>query len=273
MNDNASNPNLEWKKGSFGEQEKLTLKTNIKQAVEYNAKKDEVTKTPKPIAADLPQGLKRIRNKIKNFDEDDDEDENGQIVIDPLMQAPNNSLLNALHEDEKKMLKQQETNNLIKQQLEVEKVGTINLANNMARQAGFKGLKKATVQESLMNNTISPDRLKETIKKEFKNELKSGNKNWSELSDKDLLNLMEGVNKIKSIGGKESLSMLKDMDVKEVAEYGKEKNNEMKIARTICEKTGRKECKVPKKEKQQVEKNMVKNINLNQKLVQDRERS
>lgn len=273
MNDNTSNPNLEWKKGSIGEQEKLTLKTNVKKAVEYNAKKDEVTKTPTPLPASLPQGLKKIRNKIKSIDEEDDEEDNGQIVLDPLSMPTNSSLLNALHEDEKKMLKQQETNSLIKQQLEVEKVGTINLANNMARQAGFKGLKKETIHQGLMDNSISPDKLKQTLKKEFKNELKSNNKNWSELSDKDLLDLMKGVNKIKSIGGKESLSVLKDMDVKEVAEYGKEKNNEMEIARTICEKTGRKECKIPKKEKQKVEKTMVKNKNINQKMVKDRDRS
>lgn len=63
--------------------------------------------------------------------------------MDPsLQEMSNSSLLNALHEDEKKLLKQQETNSIIKQQLETEKVGTISLANNMARQAGFTGLKK-----------------------------------------------------------------------------------------------------------------------------------
>lgn len=273
MNNNVSNPNLEWKKGTIGEQEKLTLKTNVKKAVEYNAKKDEIIKTPAPLPADLPQGLKKIRNKIKNIDEEDDEEDNGQIVIDPLSLAADNSLLNALHEDEKKMLKQLETNNLMKQQLETEKVGTISLANNIARQAGFKGLKKSTIREGLADNTINPEKLKETLKKELKNEIKDNNKNWSELSDKDLINLMEGVNKIKTIGGKDSLGVLKDMDVKEVAEYGREKNNELEIARTICEKTGRKECKVPKKEKKEVEKTMVKNKNINRKVVQDRDRS
>ena len=92
MNDNASNPNVEWKKGSFGEQEKLTLKTNIKKAVEYNAQKDDTGKAARPLSANLPQGLKKIRNKIKNLNEEDDEEDNGQIVLDPLeLASANNS--------------------------------------------------------------------------------------------------------------------------------------------------------------------------------------
>lgn len=273
MSDKPSNPNMEWKKGSVGEQEKITLKTNVAKAVEYNAQKDNLNAAPAPLPADLPKGLKRIRNKIKGVFDEEEEDE-GQIVVDPLMQIQgSSSLINALHDDEKKFLKQQENTSLINQRLEVEKISTINLANNMARQAGFKGLKAETVRQSVMENNISPNKLNETLKKEFKNELKINNK-WNKLSDKDLVNLMEGVNKIKSIGGKESLSLLRDMDVKEVVAAGKEDKNDMKIARTICEKTGRKEChSKDKREKFQAEKALVKNQSANKNFAQERERS
>ena len=272
MSDNASNPNVEWKKGSIGEQEKLTLKVNVKKAVEYNAQKDSVFKSPAAMSANLPQGLKRIRNKIKNFDDDEDEDDNGQLVIDPLAQQ-GNSLLSALHDDEKKMLKQQETNSIIQQQLDVEKVNTIAVANNMAKQAGFNGLKKETIQQGLMDNSINPNKLKQTIQKDFSKEVKATKKDWSELSDNDLLNLMEGVNKIKSIGGKKNASMLKEMDIKEVIDIGREKNNDMDVAHTICEKTGRKDKKATPKEQQKTEKKMVKEQKVNRKLIQDRERN
>lgn len=274
MSDKPSNPNVEWKKGGVGEQEKITLKTNVAKAVEYNAQKDNFNISSTPLPADLPKGLKKIRNKIKGvFDEDEDEDE-GQIVIDPLMQMQGgSSLMNALHDDEKKFLKQQDTNSLIKQQLEVEKIGAINLANNMARQAGFKGLKVQTIRRSIMENNITPNKLQDTLKKEFKNELKIDNK-WNKLSDKDLQNLMQGVNKIKSIGGKESLDLLRDMDVKEVVAAGKDENNDMKIARTICEKTGRKEChSKDKREKLQAEQALIKNQNNNKNFAKERERS
>ena len=86
---------------------------------------------------------------------------------------------------------------------------------------------------------------------------------------------MEGVHKIKSIGGKDTKDMLKKMDIKEIVEAGHEEKNDMKVARTICEKTGRKECKTNKQkpEKDAAEKEMLKNRKVNQKFAQDRERS
>ena len=67
MTDKDTNPNIEWKKGSIGEQEKITRKTNIKQAVEYEAKKDSVFKTTPPKPNDLPVGLKKIQKTGLNF--------------------------------------------------------------------------------------------------------------------------------------------------------------------------------------------------------------
>lgn len=276
MDDKPSNPNIEWKKGGFESQEKLTLKTNVAKAVEYDAKKkDKIFANPTPLPADLPKGLKKIRKKIRDvYDDEDDEDE-VQIVVAPL--EDNNSLLNALHDDEKKFLKQQETDNIIKQQLDIEKINSINLAEKMAVQAGFKGLKKETIQNSLNENTITPLKLQDTIKKEFKTEIKVGKNQWNELSDKDLMNLMEGVHKIKTIGGKDSLKALKGMDAKEIVEAGKDAHDDkkdMEIARTICEKTGRKDCKAkPKKkeEKETPEMQMVKNQKVNKAFAKERD--
>lgn len=277
MDDKPSNPNIEWKKGGFESQEKLTLKTNVAKAVEYNAKKDKLSVSPTLLPADLPKGLKKIRKKIRDvYDEDEDEDET-QIVAAPL--EDNNSLLNALHEDEKKFLKQQETNNIIKQQLDIEKINTVNLAANMAKQAGFSGLKKETVQSTLNENTIDTKKLNETLKKEFASEIKVGKNKLSNLSDKELLDMMHGVHKIKTLGGKDSLKALKKMDAEELAAIGKEsKDNDekedVKAARTICEKTGRKDCKTPpkkKEEKETPEMIMVKNQKVNKNFAKERD--
>ena len=83
---------------------------------------------------------------------------------------------------------------------------------------------------------------------------------------------MEGVNKIKSIGGKDADAALKNMDMKEVSEQGQEKNNDLKVARTICKKTGRSDDKSTKKEKLETEKKMVKDQDFNRKIIQDRDR-
>ena len=37
MNEESSNPNIEWKKPGFDFNEKITLKTNVRKAVEYEA--------------------------------------------------------------------------------------------------------------------------------------------------------------------------------------------------------------------------------------------
>lgn len=274
MSDNNANPNIEWKKTTFGEQEKLTRKTNIKQAVEYEAKKDSVFKTTPPKPNDLPAGLKKIQKKIRSLDEEDDDEDNMQIVADPLLMEQNNSsLYNALHEDEKKILQQQETNNTIRLQLETEKKAAVNLADNMAKDAGFKGLKKETMRRSLNENSITPQKTTKTLQTEFKKELKQTDKNWSKLSDKELVDLMQGVNKIKGIGGKEGDKAFKQMDVKEIVEIGKEKNNDKQVARTICEKTGRKEVKKDKKKAKAEQTQMLKEKYVHAKMAQDRERS
>ena len=274
MTDKDTNPNIEWKKGSIGEQEKITRKTNIKQAVEYEAKKDSVFKTTLTKPNDLPVGLKKIQKKIRSLGEEDDDEDNMQIVADPLlMEQNNNALYNALHEDEKKILQQQETNNTIRLQLETEKITAVNLANNMAKEAGFKGLKKETMRQSMNENAINPQKTTKTLQSEFKKELKTTDKNWTKLSDKELVDLMQGVNKIKSIGGKEGEKAFKEMDAKEIVEIGKEKNDDKKIARTICEKTGRKEIKKDQKRAKAAQNQMLKEKYINAKLAQDRERS
>ena len=273
MTDEDTNPNIEWKKTTIGEQEKITRKTNIKQAVEYEAKKDNVFKTTPLKPNDLPVGLKKIQKKIRSLDEDDEDDDNVQIVADPLLMAQNNSsLYNALHEDEKQVLMQQETNNTIRLQLETEKKTAVNMADNLVRNAGFKGLKKETIRRSMNENTISPQKINKTLQNEFKKELKGKNKDWENLSDKELVELMQGVNKIKEIGGKKSEKTFQEMDMKEVIEVGKEKNNDKKIARTICEKTGRKEVKKDKKKAKAAQNQMLKEKYINAKLAQDRER-
>lgn len=275
MTDNDElNSNIEWKKGSIGEQEKITRKTNVNQAIEYDAKKDNVFKTTTTKPHDLPLGLKKIQKKIRQIDDEEEDDDNVQIVADPLlMEQSGNSLYNALHEDEKKSLIQRETNNTIRLQLETEKISAVSRADNMAKNAGFKGLKKETIRQSLNENSISTNKTKKTIQNEFKTELKKNNKSWNKLSDKELINLMQGINKIKEIGGKDSDKTFKEMDAKEIIDVGKDKENDKKIARTICEKTGRKEIQKDKKKAKAAQNQMLKEKYINKKLAQDRERS
>ena len=271
MADKISNPNIEWKKTDIGEQEKLSRRIDLVKATEEEAKKDSFAAKAPVQPKDLPIGLKKIKKKIRSLDDEEDEEEY-QIVADPLlMEANNNSLFAALNEDEKKILKQQETNDIIKQQLQTEKLSAINAANNLAKQAGFNGLKKETFRQSTDNYDISANKMQDTLKKEFKKDINKKS-DWSKLDDKELLELMQGINKIKEFEGTESNESLKDMDVKDVIAIGKNKKNDKKIARTICEKTGRKTFRDHKKDKKQEEKQLLLNKNKNKNYARDRER-
>ena len=82
MEDNSSNPNIEWKKPGFGSSEKLSLKVNTKEAVLYDAKKKNGLQKSNPLTpADLPAGLKKIRKKIKDVFDEDEEDENDSVFV------------------------------------------------------------------------------------------------------------------------------------------------------------------------------------------------
>ena len=129
------------------------------------------------------------------------------------------------------------------------------------------------MRQSMNENAINPQKTTKTLQSEFKKELKTTDKNWTKLSDKEFVYLMQGVNKIKSIGGKEGEKAFKEMDAKEIVEIGKEKNDDKKIARTICEKTGRKEIKKDQKRAKAAQNQMLKEKYINAKLAQDRERS
>lgn len=271
MTDDDTNPNIEWKKDNIGEQERFSRKIDVQKAVENDAKKDSFVKKAPVQPKDLPLGLKKIQKKIRSLDDEDD-DENVQFIVDPLlMNQSTNSLYNALNEDERKILKQNETNDLIKQQLNTEKLSAVNTANNLVKKAGFSGLKKDTLRQSINDINISPKKIQQTLQQEFKKDLKKTNE-WEKLDDKDLLNLMQGINKIKQFDGKESKQTIKDLEIKEVVEIGKNADKDKKAAQTICEKTGRNKFHTDKDQKKNEEKILINNKNKNKAFAKDRER-
>ena len=113
MNEESSNPNIEWKNPGFDFNEKATLKTNVRKAIEHELKNKNggLHKSYTPSPAELPKGLKKIRKKIKDVFDDEDEDEDDyQISALEMMNLFDNDgeLLNALQDNEKKFLQQNE---------------------------------------------------------------------------------------------------------------------------------------------------------------------
>ncbi len=247
MTDNSSNPNIEWKKSGFGTTEKLSLKINAREAIKYNAKNKNVIQTNNPLTpADLPAGLKKIRKKIKDvFDEDEDEDE---IIIATPVQSlqESNSLYNALNDEEKKILKQQETLQNIKMQQDAGKLEALSLAAHALQEQGVEGLSQQTVARVMQDAAPMNKSLENLVKKDLVKGLKLKDEN---LSEGRYIQILRGINNLKRAGG---LKAVEGLSLREVERASDEKQ----VAKVLLEKTGRKE---PKK-KRQIEKQIDKKL-------------
>ena len=247
MTDNSSNPNIEWKKSGFGTTEKLSLKINAREAIKYNAKNKNVIQTNNPLTpADLPAGLKKIRKKIKDvFDEDEDEDE---IIIAAPVQSlqESNSLYNALNDEEKKILKQQETLQNIKMQQDAGKLEALSLAAHTLQEKGVEGLSQQTVARVMQDAAPMNKSLENLVKKDLVKGLKLKDEN---LSEGRYIQILRGINNLKRAGG---IKAVEGLSLREVERASDEKQ----VAKVLLEKTGRKE---PKK-KRQLEKQIDKKL-------------
>ena len=237
MDDNFSNPNIEWKKSGFGSSEKLSLKINPREAAAYNAKKKNAIQQASPLtASDLPAGLKKIRNKIKDvFDDDEDDEENVSVVIAPALME-NNSLLNALDEDEKKILRQQETFQQIKMQQDAGKLGMLAEAHKLAQEAGLKGLRQDTINNNMLNPAVDRKFMENIVKKDLAKSLKIKD---VRLEDGKYIQVLRGISNIRKMGG---VKAVEGLNLQQVAQAADEK----KAAQVLLEKTGRSDAKKQK---------------------------
>lgn len=244
MGEETSNPNLEWKKQGFENKEKLTLKTNIKKALLHEAS-DKKPLTPEfsLLPTELPKGLKKIRKKIKEvYDEDDESEED--FLNSPLEQS--NSLLNALHEDEKQQLKhQQETLDIQKMQQNAGKLHALTAADLAAKELGLKGLSKKNANTQMLDVSLSSSTFEKAIREEAISRLRLRGR---KLSEGETINLLRGIRKVQSMAGSSDEEKIKAVEgwtvedlVKEGKKDGSKKTDDQNAtAKKILKKSGRK---------------------------------
>ena len=262
MNEESSNPNIEWKKTGFDFNERITLKTNVRKAVEYEAKNKNsgLKKKYIPNPAELPSGLKKIRKKIKDVCDDEEEDENDyQVIAINSPEEYNLSLMDALQTDEKKFLKQNEsiqTTNILQQ---TERNQQIADADKMSKDSGLKGLDKNVLAQTSQNIGIGEDLTKDAIVGQVARSFKY---KGAKLPADDAKKLITGIKRIQQAGGKNALS---GMSLKDVLEVGKKSSGKKEVVKKMLEKSGRIENK-NKKIKIQTNDLQLKNANLAKKL-------
>lgn len=232
--DKEKNPNLEWKKSGFETNDKLTLKVNVAESIKYDMKKkNNIQKTYAPSPADLPAGLNKLRKKIKDvFDEDDDEDENGATPFTIANMDESSSLINALNDTEKKILKEHETNNSMKMQQNAGKLEAITIAQQFAKETGIKTNKMENLASGMQNVGSGDDVLKKIIVEDFAKNL---NIKGKDLSSGKAIQLLRGIKRIRAVGGTEAVKGLK---ISEVVNVGEKETDDKKVAKLIQQKRG-----------------------------------
>ena len=236
MSENDFDPTVEWKKSGFDSAEKPTLKVNVNEAIKYETKKkNSIHKLKSPTVVDLPNGLKKIRTKIKDaFDEDDEEDDDTFVHKNlPINEEESNSLLQALNDDEKKFLKRQEnTSEIMKSQQNAGKLAGLAVAKQFAKEAGIVKLEKKSLDKKLDANFNGDDIFKKVVKNDI---VKKLNVKGEDLSDAKTIQLLRGIKRIKAVGGPKAIEGLK---IKEVIKAGEKNTDEKKIVNLIQKKRG-----------------------------------
>lgn len=242
MEEETSNPNIQWNKNKkgFSSSEKVTRKTNIKKNLEFEAKEKKafnITAAPKP--SDLPKGIKKIRKKIKEvYDEDEDEE-----YFDALPVDINNSLLNALSDKEKKELQQKNTIHNQKMQQSAGKLEAVMIADQMVKSIGIKGINAKTINKTTQDATLIDNPLEKVLSEDVAKRVKTGKKI---LSQKETITVLRGIERIKNIAQAANESQTKTLEklkLEEVINAGRKDTDDKQVAEMILKKSGRKNKK------------------------------
>lgn len=223
------------KKG-FDDAERLTLKVNVRKAVQYEAEKGK-----KKIGA-LPNNLKKIRKKVRDsYDDDEDEigmDEDALRSLRELQINQNdasngdNSLINALNDQERRQIMQSTNIEITRREENAGKQDALEKADTGLRKST---LRKMTTQEfaNEMNDAIyNPSRLKrEAMEHGIAKQM--GIKGKIEKHYEG--HVIDGVKKVRELSGDRKVNTIKMNDVEKI---GKKNLNQNQTAELILRKSG-----------------------------------
>lgn len=243
MEDDTSNSNIEWKKNKgFGSTEKLSRRIDKEKALKEEAKsKKPISNAQHPLPSQLPQGLKKLRKKIKEVYDEDEEEEDYYTF---LPNEPMSSLMNALYDDERKQLSIREnTFNNQKLQQDAGRIEAVRMANQLSKEFGFGKIDKSIINENMQNATLNTRDFEKILKDDVMKKAKISTK---QLSKAETVNLLRGIKRIKKIAmqGKEAeLKAIEGLKIEDIISAGERNADDNKVAEIILQKSGRKNKK------------------------------
>lgn len=227
-----------WKKNGFDMREHLTLKTNAVEAEVYqDMQKKEKAKRAKNNEKTLPIGLQKIRKKVREVYDDEEEDEDDYAyTFAPIFQMEDETedarLFKGLTDEEKNALKQNETIKTVRSQQDVGRMEALHIAHQLAKEAGLKGLSEKTVAIGMQEAVFKPEKIQEkAIDKDVSKKLRIKGK----IEDRKIVQAARGIKKVENLGGQKAV---KNLDMKDIIKAGEDKLDEIKLAELILEKSG-----------------------------------
>lgn len=226
---------FDWKKNGVGNNERLSLKHDAKEAQKYKEKQKSPLSSKKKVNPEnLPLGLKKLRKKIRDIYDEEDEDENDTFFAHIKMpeQEEDNSLLYALSDEEKNIFRQKNTIENTKMQQDAGKMEALHIANNLAREAGLNNISRKAIEVGMQEATFNPKQTQEeVIKKEVGGKLGIKGK----IEDGKIIQAARGIKKVEQLGGQKAAQ---NLEMKDIVKAGEQKLSEIELAELILEKSG-----------------------------------
>lgn len=241
-----SSANIEWKQdaSSISKKTRTTRRIDEKKISLSDKKNNKLDIGLSKFGASSGN-LKKIRKKIKDiFDEDDDEENDFVFTHNPLLlnnsdEDKNSSLVESLNADEKQQLITQQTIKNQDMQRSSKKMGDILNAQTELKNSGIKKMDNALINDTMINIATDEKAFDITIQKQVK---KSTNvkirDSYSSKEIKDFIKGLEKVQKSQEVFLENDKKLFEKLKSDDFIDIGKEKNDQ-KIAQTIIEKTGR----------------------------------
>lgn len=223
------------KKG-FDNNERLTLKINVREAEQYDAEKGK-----KKIGA-LPRNMKKIKKKVRDsYDEEDDDGSMDEDVIRSLQELQinqydasngDNTLINSLSDHERRQIMQSTNIEITRHEQNAGRQNALEQSDTRLRQAGLKKMTTAEFAKEMDGAIYNPSRLRrEAMEHNIAKKMGIEGKIEKHSEGK----IVEGIRRVKDVTENKQVKTLKMEDVKEIGQKNMSQNE---TAELILKKSG-----------------------------------
>ncbi len=230
-----SKPALKGKKSGFDMREHLTLKNDAVQAEIYENKHNKsLNKTSQKNTKHLPVGIQKMRQKIRDVYDEEDEDiyEYTFVKAPKIEEETKNSSEQEKSQAEETAQKQKETNSIIKSQQDVGKMEALEVASRLAKEVGLKGVKKQTVNKEMQDVRFRPQ---QTYTRAVENDITKELGLKGKVKDKKIIQAVRGIKTVEELGSKKAV---KNLDMSDMVKVGEKKMDQKELAELILKKSG-----------------------------------